>query len=185
MIQTLAAAEVLFSRPLLIKNAWNCFRLDYLHQTFPNSKFIWLRRDIAAAAKSDLQARYITKKLPTAWNSATPRNYPHLKTRPYWEQVVENQYEFARAIQDHISMAGKQHITEVWYEDLLEDEEQTLSQLASAAPELGACLTESQLRRHEPTKSISTSLSPEDDKAIEQYIAATSTRLTNCRYPTK
>ena len=42
---TLAAAEVLFGAPLVIKNAWNCFRISCLATALPSAHFVWVRRD--------------------------------------------------------------------------------------------------------------------------------------------
>lgn len=109
----LQASYAVYNRPLIIKNAWNCFRLKYLTNTFPHSYFVWVRRDLLASAKSDLNARYITKGDKNAWNSATPANYKELKKRHYCEQVVEHQYEFAKAIKGE----WNKRFIEVWYDE--------------------------------------------------------------------
>ena len=118
LLRTLNAAEALYDAPLLIKNAWNCFRVPYLAQTLPDARFIWIRRTIADAAKSDLSARYKTKSSAQDWNSATPANFEALKLLPPSAQVVENQHEFNRAVGQglHAHAAGRWH--QVWYEDL-------------------------------------------------------------------
>jgi len=120
--QTLAAAEHLYNgAPLIIKNAWNCFRLSYLAEALPEARFIWIRRDIAAAAASDLNARISTKQSPFAWNSATPSNVSEIKCLPPFEQVIENQYEFNEAITASLHKLGGSRKLEVWYEDLILD----------------------------------------------------------------
>lgn len=133
---TVRAAYALFGKPLLIKNAWNCFRIPSLRKLFPDAAFIWLKRDIGAAAVSDLAARYVTKNDPNAWNSATPRNYELLRQRPYWEQVVENQFEFARAVSDGLVGLPKDQRAEIWYEDLCSDLSGQIHRLVAAL----ACL---------------------------------------------
>jgi hypothetical protein len=55
--QTLACIEAATGAPLLAMNAWNCFRVSALTEAAPRSAFIWIRRDAAAAAASDLAAR--------------------------------------------------------------------------------------------------------------------------------
>src|SRR5262249_8624013 len=81
---TFEAAFRLFRKPLVIKNAWNCFRIPALARLLPAARFLWVRRDIGTAAKSDLHARYSTKGSPVIWNSATPHNVESLRARPYW-----------------------------------------------------------------------------------------------------
>ena len=81
-LSTLGATEALFGRPIAIKNAWNCFRIRFLAEALPEACFIWIRRDVSAAAKSDLAARIATQGSPTEWNSATPANVDKLRKLP-------------------------------------------------------------------------------------------------------
>jgi hypothetical protein len=120
-LETLAAVEWLYSEhPLLIKNAWNCFRVPYLSGVLKNARFVWIRRDIAATAESDLEARYITKgSAALTWNSATPSNWRQLQQLPAYQQVVENQFEFNKAIKNSLMEYAKGRYIEVWYEDLV------------------------------------------------------------------
>jgi hypothetical protein len=130
MQRTVRAACALFGRPLLIKNAWNCFRIAALAEHLPDAVFIWIRRDIAASAGSDLAARHVHHGSGEGWNSATPRNVDDLLKRPYWEQVVENQFEFSRAISGSFARLAPGRTAEVWYEDLCLDPAGTLERLA-------------------------------------------------------
>jgi hypothetical protein len=134
---TLRAAHALFARPLAIKNAWNCFRLEELARLLPEALFIWIRRDIGAAAKSDLHARYATKDSPTEWNSATPHNVDALRSRPYCEQVVENQFEFNTAIERDLRAHAQGRFCEFWYEDFCADSSGVLCEIARTWPSLG------------------------------------------------
>jgi hypothetical protein len=124
---TLAAVETLYDdRPLLIKNPWNCFRIPYLAQVLPHARFIWIRRDIAIAAASDLEARYLTKGSAHAWNSATPSNVEELRLLSPPAQVVENQYEFNQAIEHDLETYAEGRSLHVWYEDFLRFPERVL-----------------------------------------------------------
>lgn len=121
-IATLAACEIMYDgRPLLIKNAWNCFRVAYLAARLPGARFIWVRRDIRKAAESDLEARCKTKGNPHAWNSATPSNVEALRKLPPEHQVVENQFEFNQAIKAGLSEYAQGRWIDVWYEDFIAD----------------------------------------------------------------
>jgi hypothetical protein len=130
---TAAVASALYGRPLVVKNAWNCFRVASLARAFPKSRFIWIRRDIRQAASSDLEARYATKGSPDAWNSATPANLEALRRLPYWEQVVENQHEFNSAIRSAFDALPSDRTHTVWYEDLCEDPGSYLGKIAGFA----------------------------------------------------
>ena len=55
--KTVNSISALYGKPLIIKNAWNCFRIQSIVNIFPMAKFIWLKRDIGEAAKSDLEAK--------------------------------------------------------------------------------------------------------------------------------
>lgn len=128
---TLAACEYLYDgAPLLVKNPWNCFRIAYLANTLPRARFIWIKRDIRQSAASDLEARYLTKENATEWNSATPSNVDRLLQRPPTEQVVENQYEFNKAIAAAFAAHPEAKWCELWYEDLIQSPALELEKLS-------------------------------------------------------
>ena len=136
MLRTMGSCVSATGKLIVVKNAWNCFRVRSLAETFPNAYFIWVRRDIVASSISDLAARYAVHKSPYVWNSATPRNYTALQERPYWEQVVENQYQFNNAINEDLSAyAGERHLA-LWYEQLCSSVDKVM------------CTVEAKLRRH-------------------------------------
>lgn len=103
---------------LITKNAWNCFRIKLLTQLFPDIKFIWIRRDIIQSAASDLNARYL-RGGPYIWNSAYTHDFKDIIRRPYWEQVVEQQYSYNKTIEDDlIQYCPNDNYIEIWYEDM-------------------------------------------------------------------
>lgn len=113
MLKTLFGIYNITGKPIIMKNAWNCFRIKNLLEILPDSKFVWIRRDIVFSALSDLK----TKK-GNVWNSATTKNYKELMKLPRWEQVVEQQYIYNKVIESDLKYA--QYI-ELWYEDLCDD----------------------------------------------------------------
>ncbi|MBU3919525.1 MAG: sulfotransferase, partial [Alphaproteobacteria bacterium] len=121
MRATLSAIESATGAPLLIKNAWNCFRVPALARAFPRAVFLWIRRDAADAAASDLAARYAVQGDPQAWNSATPHNVELLRRLHPAGQVLENQFEFSRAISEAAAALPDTRFSAVWYEDFLAD----------------------------------------------------------------
>jgi len=113
MQNTIAAVAGLSgNKPIIIKNAWNCFRVWALHKAFPGIKLLWVRRDIRKAAASDLISRLVVKRDPYAWNAATPANLAVLEEKHYIAQAVENQYEYNKALDGLVT-------NNVWYEDLV------------------------------------------------------------------
>jgi Sulfotransferase family len=177
--RTLAAAQRLFAKPLMIKNAWNCFRVSWLARALPRARFMWIRRDIAEAAGSDLEARYITKRSPHVWNSATPANYEELRRRPPVEQVVENQYEFNRAIGEALHADAGGRYTEIWYEDFVVDPHEVLTR-AGAVLGLAAESPHEPLRAGEPVRTRA--LAADEASGVRDYIRAEGERLMPYRY---
>lgn len=181
MQATFAAAGRLFGRPLLIKNAWNCFRIAALARLFPTAAFVWIRRDIEASALSDLNARYAVQGDPLTWNSATPRNVEALRTRPYWEQVVENQAEFARAIEDGFAGLGPRRAATVWYEDLCAAPSVTLPRLAGELDVLAGVAIKRVLAVRRPDERYD-ALQPGDRGRLGAYLMAEAARLSRHAY---
>jgi hypothetical protein len=170
LIATLAAVDALLAGPLVIKNAWNCFRTDYLASALPAANFVWIRRDIRAAAKSDLLARYAVQGSGQIWNSATPANVDALRARPCWEQVVENQFEFGKAIAATRARLPHGRFVEVWYEDLVVDVPGTISKIReklSLLRDRTATLPEEQPGGGETEPR---ELGPAESRALELYV---------------
>ncbi len=128
MLKTFAAIHRITKYPLLFKNAWNCFRIKSLAHLFPMSYFIWIRRDIAQAARSDLEARAKHGSYEK-WNSASPGNYLEIQKKPYWEQVVEQQYEYGKRIASDFSNYCSTRSIQIWYEDLCMEPKKVLADL--------------------------------------------------------
>jgi LPS sulfotransferase NodH len=130
MQRTFAASLRLFKAPLVIKNAWNCYRIQAITKVLPKAKFIWICRDIRASALSDLNARQTTKHDLNSWNSATPSNYKYLLKRPVHEQVVENQFEMNTAIKTGLKSHAQNGWVKLFYEDVISDPDAALAQIA-------------------------------------------------------
>ena len=96
--KTINSIESLTQKNLIVKNAWNCFRIESLYKNIPGALFIWIRRDIIQSAFSEFLARKVMGGNDAGWSSATSRNYLELKKLQIWKQTLENQYEYSRAI---------------------------------------------------------------------------------------
>ena len=132
-LTTLLAVECLFGGPLVIKNPLELLSAYlFLQRRSPARSFIWIRRNIADAAKSDLAARYATKGSPVLWNSATPANVEKLRRLPPAQQVVENQRAFNATIGEDLMSHAKGRWTQVWYDEFCQHSTKALKDLAAA-----------------------------------------------------
>ena len=157
-------------KPLVFKNAWNCFRISYLSQAIPNACFLWIRRDIADAAFSDLEARK-KRGSTNIWNSATTADYFEIQKHPYWEQVVEQQYGYARRVGSDLSRFCRDRYLEVWYEDLLVDPNLFLKKIQNFLSPRGFIVRKREIDRSDLRKSNTRGkmLRCEDGKKILSY----------------
>jgi hypothetical protein len=169
-VRTVTCARAALGKPLLIKNAWNCFRIASLARALPDAWFIWTRRDLADAAKSDLHARYATKGSAVQWNSATPANWRELCLRPYVEQVVENQFEFNRAIERDLRREAPERWAQTWYENVCADSETAVDDLRSAVMPLLECGAGRARRGWAHRRRVDWDIPLEDAAGIDAYI---------------
>lgn len=114
---TFQMLQSLFYRPIVIKNAWNCFRIKSLYKLFPKIKFIWIRRDIVHASISDLATRY-ERGDKGKWSSATTFNWEEIQKLLYWKRPIKQQYWYNMAIEDSLNNLPKNTYITLWYEDL-------------------------------------------------------------------
>lgn len=120
LYDTMSMLSGMFNKPIVIKNAWNCFRIHNLYALFPNIKFIWIKRDIVASAISDLATKY-ERGDREIWSSATTFNYRELQKLPYWKRVVEQQYWYNKIIAEALELLPSDAYSTIWYEDLCRD----------------------------------------------------------------
>ncbi len=117
LVNSMKSIYALTSNSILIKNAWNCFRIATIMRLFPRAQFVWIRRDIGLSALSDLASRY-RRGGPTVWNSATTANYLEIQELSYWQQVVEQQFEYNKTIKSDLQNFCQGHFIEIWYEEM-------------------------------------------------------------------
>lgn len=105
----------IYDRKLVMKSSWGCFRIPAIRRILGSSlRVILIWRNIADAAKSDLLARYITRKNIDQWTGPKPPDYDDLKKLSVCHQVVENQYS-------HYKEAKKYADTIIGYHELIEN----------------------------------------------------------------
>jgi hypothetical protein len=176
--------HALTGKVIVTKNAWNCFRIKALAELFPNSHFLWIRRDIALSAVSDLEARY-RRGGPMNWNSATTANYLEIQRRPYWEQVVEQQYEYNHSIGLELGTFAPGKYIEVWYEDLCADVRVQLDRLSVFFSSCGLPMTYRDIDVLQFQPSSKASELKDDYAKIVQYIQKQANRMDKHIYSSK
>lgn len=183
LVLTMQSIYGLTRKPILVKNAWNCFRIADIARIFPNAHFVWIRRDIARSALSDLAARY-KRGGPEVWNSATPANYLEIKKLPYWEQVIEQQYEYNNTMQEELPLYASGRYYWVWYEDICASLKAQLQSLSRFLEGMGTNISLADLPfppLNNPPLSASGQLL-EDWRKIQKYISNQRERLTAHTY---
>lgn len=132
MENTLGGIASFSSGFIVIKNAWNCFRIQALKNAFPSSRFIWLRRDVIKSSYSILLARKSQGDPNIIWNSASPSNLYEIKKLPYIEQVVQQQYWTNSAVDKQFKkFVEDSSLIEVWYEDIINDPKKVLLEISN------------------------------------------------------
>ena len=178
---TMASLYAMSGRPIVLKNAWNCFRVEELHRMFPGSLFLWLRRDIGASATSDLRARY-RRGSPLVWNSATPANYEAIRERPYWEQVVEQQYEYNATLERDLARVCPRQFLELWYEDLCEHPAGELDRIGGFLASRGLAVRRTAWEVPALGRSAAAQARPDDEARIRDYVNQHLGRLSSHVY---
>lgn len=179
LLRTMAGLSAMTGRAVLLKNAWNCFRVGEWARLFPAIRFVHVRRDLVASALSDLEARY-RRGGPEIWSSATTANHEKIRERPYWEQVAEVQYEYQRRLEADLSEQTPERSIEIWYEDICERTEATLARIerfftsgAGAALDRRGPMIRRRSREAPPLRtSPGASVSEEDRRRVQEYVAS-------------
>lgn len=165
--------NIIYRKPLIIKNAWNCFRVKEINKVMPKAKFIWLKRNILDSALSDLNARYTTKKDINLWNSATPSNIQSLKKREPFIQVIENQHEFNKAISNSLKELGRDQWIEVSYNKLTNGDLKTIDKISDFL-----CIRKDNLNKYKLKTNIKSNKDLVLRKTMANYISKNFKRLS-------
>jgi hypothetical protein len=112
------AVSTYFAKPILFKNLNSGQRLRLIAKTFPNAKFIFIRRDPFFTAQSILQAKRKLGLLDNQFWSIMPRNVEELKELDWAEQIVKQIFYLERQIVEDLKLFPKENVIEVNYLDL-------------------------------------------------------------------
>lgn len=96
--KTIIAISNRFGKPVLFKNLNAGMRIALITKLFPQSKFIFIKRDPVYTAQSILLGRKKVFENPSEWWSVKPPNYKELSKLPYIEQIVKQTYFIEKQI---------------------------------------------------------------------------------------
>jgi len=101
--RAVAGIEHATGRPVVFKNLFCSLRIGVLAEAFPEARFIWCRRDVAAVARSLLRGRHARFGDYETWWSVKPPGYEKLAQLPPAEQVVGQVIETERLIEEDLA----------------------------------------------------------------------------------
>lgn len=182
LMQTVDGVFRLTGKGLLTKNPWNCFRVRYLATHLTGAVFLWIRRDIRAAAASDLLARYVVQGSPSIWNSATPAKVHQLMSLHPAEQVIENQYEFHVALHTSLNQFASGRFIPIWYEELVRDPDKVFASIERQFSALKATNRFAEGRDVVDAPIPKFSLPSDDVERLNEYLAERNDKFAACMY---
>jgi hypothetical protein len=118
----LAAWESINNSPLVFKNLIQIdYNIEKLYSLFPNSIFIYLKRDLKFNIQSTYQSRIKLFNDETKWFGVKPSNYLELVKLPVIEQITKQIISINNDIEDQLSNIPNKNVININYEDLMKD----------------------------------------------------------------
>lgn len=146
--------------PVLFKSFLAQWHLAELSQLVPSTCVIRIKRDPVDVAYSLLGMRRHYFGDLNQWTSLKPRQYPWLKTLPYWEQVAGQAYFLGKALESQISLLNPDQIFEL---ELKEIRENPVDVVAGVRDFLGKHSPEVKLRENVNLQPFVSQPSHKDD----------------------
>jgi hypothetical protein len=128
LARVLRNVAVQFEGPLLLKNFFAAWHLDGLQRWMPESRFIFVRRDLADTARSLLQMRESFLGDRARWASLRPAEFSLLARRTPHEQVAGQAFYLERAMLANLAENPSVGALECSFEKVLGDPVQFLEQ---------------------------------------------------------
>lgn len=118
LYRTVAALSRLYQAPVVFKDPNNSRRIPVLAEIFPQSLFIEVRREVLYTAQSILKGRIDQYQSKTAWMGQAPRGGVWLRSRPFWEQVVEQVLRIQEEVSEARRRVGSERFLAIEYSAL-------------------------------------------------------------------
>lgn len=129
----LLSIQSVFEKPMFLKGMIANWHIPLLAEVFPNSYFIYVKRDLAFNSQSLLLARERFFGNVDAWYSFKPEEYYELKKLSPVEQVVGQVFYTNRAIDEGLRGLSGKRIIEVKYEEFCENPAKLIDDAVNAS----------------------------------------------------
>lgn len=158
-------------RPVVYKNLYCTARLDAIAATLPEALFVVVHRDLAANARSLLDARMRVAGAYETWWSVEPPGIERLLQLPTEEQVVEQVRALDALVARVEASIGSERVLHLSYEELCADPHAQLERIAAFTAGRGCELGErGEVPVSFPERDGSSALPPELDDALRDYL---------------
>ena len=107
----------LIDGPFINKSISNSVRIQALNRVFPNSLFLWVKRDMTLTVQSQLSNRN-RHNLTNSWVSAKPKEYEQIKHLPIVEQVCNQIFWIHHNIYSDLCTINPKRYLIINYEDV-------------------------------------------------------------------
>jgi len=118
-----------YNRLFVFKNMNAGQRLRLIYKLYPQSKFIWVKRNIQNTVKSLLKTRKQVNGNLKDWWSLMPPEYEDLKQLKPIEQVVKQVYYLEKQIYTDLNLFDKKNVKIIQYKDFLDNPISVISSL--------------------------------------------------------
>jgi hypothetical protein len=107
-------------RPMVFKSVYLSMTVAALARTFPQARFLFVRREAFFVCQSLLLAR-LDRPNPREWWSVKIAGYRSLLSEPIWRQVTDQVYHTDRLLERDLAEHASGRYLELRYEDLCRD----------------------------------------------------------------
>ena len=130
--KTLGYLSSTISAPFIAKNLNNALRLGTISAVFPESVFLWIKRDPLYASQSLIKMRRKLYGSDEVWASIKPPGYASISQRLPFEQVVHQIKEINDGISRHFEKEDFARCIKINYEELCEKPYKILESIAKS-----------------------------------------------------
>jgi hypothetical protein len=115
----IASMEAALGRPLVFKNnTWCTFQMAFLANLLPTALFVICERSPLYVAQSILIARKKRLGSQEHWWSVRPREYPTLRTRPWWIQIGGQVFHSIREMEEGAASLEAERVVRAPYQEV-------------------------------------------------------------------
>ncbi|MFQ5401645.1 MAG: sulfotransferase [Anaerolineae bacterium] len=136
MIENIQSFSQISKRPMAFKSVYLNMNVGILAKIFPQSRFIFIKRNLIQNCQSLLLARQ-QQPNPQQWWSVKPPNYHQWLTLPIWQQVTNQVYYTQLIAERDLKKHASGRYKKIKYEYLCQQPQQFVDELTSWLSPLG------------------------------------------------